>query len=169
MANPLVSIAEKGPYYGLYMGSTYVIDPQKKEALKQAARAVLELEDQIVFQSFEVDLHLEEDQVKVTRTINKKTFLQFGYGAISACFILRENTKIVSIGVGQPNNATNAHVFMLTTSFLADQLIRNIIKHFDAPEMETNAKPALKEPTVGEPPKSVNVHTQMASACLLDW
>jgi len=168
MANPVVSTAENGPYYALYLGSAFITDPQKKDALKMSARMVLEDEQTIVRQSCEVDIHLGESQVKVTRRTSNKNLIQFGYGSISACFILRENTKIVSIGVGQPNSTTNAHVFMLTTSILADQMINNIIKHFSEPEMSFEATPNIK-PFAAEPPKSVDVHTQMASACLLDW
>lgn len=164
---------ESGTYYALYMGSTYVTDPQEKNALKMAARMVLEQEADFFRNAAEVNVQLLEKQVKVIRRRyshpQEQYFLKFPYSSVSACFILRENTKIVSIGVGQPNGTTNAHVFMLITSQTAEQMVADIIQHFNVPA-SGDAKPADAMPTdTVERPKSAQIQREMASVCLLDW
>ena len=122
-----------GQFYALYMGSSLVTDAQEKNALKMAARTLLEEEEQCFQSPCEVDIHLLPSGIKVMARQNSKpssamssdskVILYTPYRLVSACFIMREDSKMISLGVTDPKIVTHAHVFLFTTNQIAERMV----------------------------------------------
>lgn len=169
------SIPNSGQFYALYMGSTYVTDAQEKNALKMAARLLLEQDQQIVLSACEVDLHVLNGEIKAVRRVApdaapcESIILQVPYHQVSACFILREDNKIVSIGVTDSKSISHAHVFMLTTIELAEKMVSMVLKKFSR-FLEEDYVPLEVEvkQTISEPLKPEAVMLKAPPLCLFD-
>ncbi|KAJ6219161.1 hypothetical protein RDWZM_004973 [Blomia tropicalis] len=139
-------------FYALYLGSTFITNAQGRNALKMAARVVLHDDQRILNEACEVSLNILNDHIEVKRksTSNKGeqfdlTILNAPYHRVSACFILREDNKVVSIGVTERNHLSQAHIFMLTTSELASRMVTSILSNFRIENSSDCSKLTLKQ------------------------
>lgn len=181
-------------FYALYLGSSVITDSGDKKPIKIATRLIIDQED-ILAQSHEVNIIVDSSGIKVVRPTdsdnsehkivnNSGTFINVDYDHVSSYFILREDNKVVSIVLTDNSFATKAHVFMLTNTDLARQLVTNIFHNFsnqtELIATESTAKLVTKqssdfilsddEECPKEPTNDVNSTqcAQVTSTCLLD-
>ena len=123
----------------LFLGSALLTDATDRHTLKMAARAVLADDARIVREGFVVDLMLTNRELNMICHRAQTAAVSAEFEHISACFIVRENPRVVSLAITE-HSLNYALVFLMATPHEADSLVAAIVDKFGREALDGDAQ-----------------------------
>lgn len=125
---------EENVYSCCYLGTTLLTDATDRQSLKMSARAVLADDARVEAEALLVDLQLAEKELSMVRHEQQTTVFSVRYSHVGACFILRENPRIVTLAVTEKSPpgsfGTYGHILFMITPDDANSLVAAVLEKF---------------------------------------
>lgn len=140
-------VVEEHEYKCLYLGTTLLTDATDRQALKMSARAVLADDARMLAEALVVDLKVAKNELSLIRHAQQTAVFSVRYSHLGACFILRENPRIVTLAVTETSPpgsfSTYGHILLLVTPDEANSLVAAVLAKF-SPQQVPSSVPSAR-------------------------